>query len=186
MKEFEIAEKLDPGLPDTYHNMGNSYYEQKEIDKAIPLFEKAVQVDPNHWMSYQILANIYFDLGDYFKVAEYINKILPINSNPQLYTNLGVVYLKAGDKVKAKEAFQTALQMDPSNTFAAQAVNDIDNPALLGTESSNSAPDTSNPAMPGGQLPPEVLKQLQEQQQKAAASSIPTTSKSTPTPTAKK
>lgn len=167
MKEFEIAQKLDPELPDSYHNMGNAFYEQKMSDKAIPLLEKALQVDPNHWESYQLLANIYYDLGDFKKVAENIQKILPINPNPALYSNLGIIYLKLGDKEKAKEAFTMALKLDPNQGTAAQALSDLNN----GGTGLVTTPTQDNP----GNLPPEVLKAIQEQTQKQSVSTNPTT-----------
>ena len=59
------------------------------FNNAIPLYEKALSIDPKHWLSYQQLANIYFDRGEYQKTVDYILKILPLNPNPQLLDNLG-------------------------------------------------------------------------------------------------
>jgi tetratricopeptide (TPR) repeat protein len=178
MKEFEIAMGLDPNLAETYHNMGNAFDEQarslKETDpqkadqffnSAIPLYEKALSLNPNHWLSYQQLANIYFDKGEYQKTIDYILKILPLNPNPALINNLGFVYLQMGNKEEARKAYSEVLRVDPGNAVAAQALRDLDNPVPPPSSS-----QTDNPAMPGGQLPPEVLKAIQEQTQRATSS----------------
>jgi tetratricopeptide (TPR) repeat protein len=185
MKEFQIAMQLDPNLAETYHNMGNAFDEQGKallqtdpqkadeyFNNAIPLYEKAVELQPSHWMSYQNIANIYFDRKDYAKTAEYIEKIIPINPNLALFSNLGIVYLKLGDKDKAKEAFQIVLQNDPQNGLAQQGLAEAEGkvPPQLGLDQPLGDTAPENPAMPGGALPPEVLKAIQEQTQKAGSS----------------
>ncbi len=194
IKEFEEAVHLDPMLVEAYHNLGNAYDEQgrnllqatkdstasaqlkNEVnslyEKAIPYYEKALSLNPNHWLSYQQLANIYFDLGDYQKTVDNILKILPINPNPQFLTNLGYVYALMGEKDKAIQAYSEALRVNPQDQAAAQALRQLQSPVSsapqIQTPKTNSG---ENDPLPGGQLPPEVLKAIQEQGQKGALSS---------------
>lgn len=194
IKEFEKAISLDDYLAEAYHNLGNAYDEQarailqasrestssaqleKEVSelftKAIPFYEKALSLNPNHWLSYQQLANIYYDLGEYQKTVAYILKILPINPNPKFLTNLGYVYLQMGDKEKAEQAYSEALRLNPQDQVAAKALQELNNPIPAGSQpQTQTLPQTTDPALPGGQLPPEVLKAIQEQSQKGATSS---------------
>lgn len=56
--------------PQTPFRIGLSYFSQGEYDKAIPEFEKSIELDPNHTESFYYLGQCYLQKG----IIEYNNK----------------------------------------------------------------------------------------------------------------
>ena len=53
--------------------------EKNDAENAIKNYEKAIEINPNLWQSYQNLGAIYFNAGDKEKAKEYLEKALEIN-----------------------------------------------------------------------------------------------------------
>ena len=67
-----------------------------QSDAAIENYQKALSINPKLWQSYQNLAQIYFNAGDFQKALENMKKALEIDpQNPQLQNNLKVIEAKA-------------------------------------------------------------------------------------------
>ncbi len=122
VEEFKIAIQLNPNYGDAYHNLANTYQQMGETDKAIENYQTALSFNPNLWQSHQSLGTIYFIIQEEFELAkqefEKAIKINPQNSN--LFSNLGIIYLKLEKEEKAKESFSKVLQIDPQNERAKQ------------------------------------------------------------------
>lgn len=117
--EFKLAIKLNPNYADAYHDLGNTYLQVNMIDEALASYEKAFQFNPSLWQSPMMIASIYFNEKKYAVAVDYMYKA--IKANPQnsiLYSNLGIIYLKLGDKKQAERAFLMALRFDPYNKQA--------------------------------------------------------------------
>jgi TolB-like protein/tetratricopeptide (TPR) repeat protein len=63
-KEFETAIRLDPMLFEAYYFYARDCFSQGRLDKAIRLYEKAIEVNPYDYQAPLLVAQIYSDLGD--------------------------------------------------------------------------------------------------------------------------
>lgn len=152
---FESAIAKDPKLLDAYHNLGEAYRVTGQADKALEIYKKDLAIDPRDWTAMQLTANVYYDKKDMPKTAEFIEAALAINPVAQLYSNLGIIYLQIGERDKAKTAFEKALKIDPTLQIAKDGL----------TEAGKD---------PGANLPPEVLKALEDQKKAQEASASAT------------
>ncbi|MBI5574058.1 MAG: DUF2723 domain-containing protein [Elusimicrobia bacterium] len=59
-----------------YNNLGLVFNEKKLYNKSIPLFEKAISVDPSLSQAYNNLGVVYWEKTDYEKAAEYFSQAL--------------------------------------------------------------------------------------------------------------
>ncbi|OGE37622.1 hypothetical protein A3D79_01710 [Candidatus Daviesbacteria bacterium RIFCSPHIGHO2_02_FULL_39_8] len=124
--EFQKAIQLKPNYADAYHNLANTYLELGDDKQALENYQKAASLNPILWQSLQNIAAIYYQQKKYGQAQDYIQKALQINSkNINLWSNLGIIYMTLGDKVKAKEVFTQVLAQDPQNLVARQALMEL-------------------------------------------------------------
>ena len=57
------------------------YYENQKYEQSLELFDKAIQLSPQNFLSYQYKGNILFKQRNYNESLEYFNKSLDININ---------------------------------------------------------------------------------------------------------
>ncbi|MBI2051298.1 tetratricopeptide repeat protein [Candidatus Roizmanbacteria bacterium] len=127
IKEYKIALRLNPNYPEGYSNLGAAYLKMRKLSEASEAFNKSIQLNPWLWQPYQNLAVIYYGRGSYDKAIEYTKAAIQkvpktsdqyLKANSELYFNLGAMYLKKGDKKKAKEAILAALGFNPQDPKA--------------------------------------------------------------------
>jgi len=80
-EHLKYAIKLNPDYPDALNNLGNVYLATEQWDKAIAQFEKCLDF------------------------------ILYQPNFPQVYTNIGIAYMRKGNLQDAENSFQTALRL---------------------------------------------------------------------------
>lgn len=127
------AIQLKPGYADAYHNLASSqtalYSQEKNeeyLKQAIDNYYLAIKYNPLLWQSHQNLGVIYFNIKQYDKAVEQLNKAVEINSsNLNLQYNLGIIYLNSGDTQKAKEIFSSILQKDPDDQTVIEILKQI-------------------------------------------------------------
>jgi len=93
------------------------YYEQGEFalrvekwDRAIALFTKSIQANPNIFVVYHNRAIAYSKKGEYDKSLEDLKKAVQLNPNyPDAYGLMGLVYEIKKDYPGALQAYQEAL-----------------------------------------------------------------------------
>ena len=78
IKNLEAALKLDRNNPDAYFWLGYALREQKENDKAIMSFQKAVELKPDYEQAYVILGLLYSAKKDP-KALEYYSSAIRLN-----------------------------------------------------------------------------------------------------------
>jgi Tfp pilus assembly protein PilF len=81
--EYQNAVKIDPTVPNLYHNLGNAYGSKGDPGTAEKYYLKAIQVDPNFWFSYVSLLKLYQATGQKDK----FDKLLSVTK--QRFPNLG-------------------------------------------------------------------------------------------------
>jgi tetratricopeptide (TPR) repeat protein/predicted Ser/Thr protein kinase len=94
---------------------GVIYWNQlREPEKAIPLFTRAIEIDPVDKFPYNMLAYAYDDIGDFEKAVWAINKYIslaPDEANP--YDSRGEIYAFNGKIEQAIESFREAEKRKP-------------------------------------------------------------------------
>lgn len=66
--EYNRVITLNPSLPNSYHNLGNLYLEQKQYQKAENYLLKALEVNPTFYFSYEALLRLYSETGETEKI----------------------------------------------------------------------------------------------------------------------
>ncbi len=93
-----------------YYNMGVSYLEKKDPEKAIPFLEKAARMNPKNFQIFHALGIAYSMLGELNRAEEYFK--IAISLNPAYgpsHNLLGVIYTQKGLYDKAEQEFRRAL-----------------------------------------------------------------------------
>lgn len=119
-----------------HNNKAINFYYIGMLDSALAASNKAFELSPyqTNVVDFRFkLSNNFMYLGvqqfekkNFKKGMEYLVKSLAANKeNDKAWTNMGFALLQAGAKDKALSCFQTALQFNPTNQKAAQAIKNI-------------------------------------------------------------
>lgn len=127
-KSFQKAIDINPNYADAMHNLGNALHQLGRDDEALVQYEKASEINPRLWQSYQNASSLYFEKKDYVKAGERMRQAIAITpNNPQLLTNLGVIYFFSGKITLAKQQYRFVLSQFPDYQ-----------PALIGLQQAES------------------------------------------------
>lgn len=118
--DFQATRKYVEGIPnyvdiiyDSYLNEGNIYSESGNIEEAIRILKKAIDLLPMREDAYDNLGNSYFAQGNVSDAASAYNQAYRQNpSQGARYTfKLGMLY-EAVDTVQAKKLYNQVIQLD--------------------------------------------------------------------------
>ncbi|NJN64868.1 MAG: tetratricopeptide repeat protein [Acidobacteria bacterium] len=88
-------------------------------EQAIAAWERVIQIDPYETGSYVELANIYTEMGDEDKAAEYLRKMEEVGQpNAAAWFNIGANFANKDALDKAELAYKKALEIDPTLALA--------------------------------------------------------------------
>lgn len=89
---------------------------QKKYSELIPLYEKALEVDPNFFSTWTFFGDTYYMLGNYKKALEAFKKSIELNPvGYQAYFFMADTYDRMGKKKEALEAITHAYMLNKSN-----------------------------------------------------------------------
>ncbi len=114
----EEGEKSRVPTPEvlTHFNLGVSFFNQREMAKAVQAYQKAIALDPTYVEAYNNLGITYQELGDSTLAFEAYQKSIEINPQYEKgHNNLGILLYQKGREEEAIEAFQKALAINPNN-----------------------------------------------------------------------
>lgn len=101
-----------------------SYYEKmiqeknEEFQSAIEEHIKKLESAPDSLTAKHALAELYFRNQDFNEAAKYCADIAAQKNDTWSYYNLGTIHLKSGNKDKAREFLNKALELAPDNIVA--------------------------------------------------------------------
>lgn len=98
----------------TAYRIGEAFLQQKNYDKALIYFGKAVQILPLQLDFLNKLGTVQLQLGNTEQALNVFDKIL--NENPQhvsALTNLGYIYVFMGNTTKAKQLYDKCYAISP-------------------------------------------------------------------------
>jgi tetratricopeptide (TPR) repeat protein len=94
--------------------LASFYARQGQLTGAIPLFEKASRISPEHYGCGYDLALAYLQSGAVAKAREQIHTMLAREDKAELHNLLGAVEEASGDPTAAAKQMQRAAEMDPT------------------------------------------------------------------------
>ncbi len=128
---YESAKKycrilLDAGFedPKLLTNYGFSLVQTGEPQKAVEIYRRAIELEPNYLSAYNNLGFALLKLNQIQAAAQAFTKALSLKPDfDDSLKGLGDCYLLAGNVDQAIDLYQKALQINPNNTSAMQNLN---------------------------------------------------------------
>lgn len=116
--------QIEPKSLPAWGNLGNVYQEQKRFDDALFCYQKTLNLDPNNPMTYNNIGNLYLshnkpaDAVNYYQQSITLSKkhpeTVPASMLIDTYCNLGNALAGLNQIAHADQAYQLALQLDPT------------------------------------------------------------------------
>jgi len=121
--EFEKAILIDPRKPDAYINLGYAYHMSMQTDKAVEIFEQALEYAPDNDVLKENLVSVYetkagslASLSDYENALVYFAKIERLApSHPDLFYNMGLMHYQLKDYREAITYFDKHIDAKPDD-----------------------------------------------------------------------
>jgi tetratricopeptide (TPR) repeat protein len=115
---FQQAQQLHPTFDHAYY-LGVTYLNALQNDQAIPAFEAAIALDPEHesvgW-AYSHIGKAQLNLKQYDRaIAAYQQATRRLPQTATIAANLGIAYHLNGQYNEAIQAYEQALQLNPAN-----------------------------------------------------------------------
>lgn len=108
--------------------LAKSYEEKSDPNSALKLYEEDAKVDPVGVDLYDKQGKIYFKLQNYEKAKELFLKELTITpQSSSTWYDMGLTYALIGDKKKAAEAYNKAVEYNPANFEAIRELRKLEN-----------------------------------------------------------
>ena len=114
---------------DTYRNRANTinalgwaYYKKQSYVEAEQAFKDVIDRDARYYIAYDNLAKVYIAtnrIDDAITQLEFVLRFAP--EYPEANLDLGICYLKKGEKDRAREHFLKVVQIDPLGKLGSQA-----------------------------------------------------------------
>lgn len=98
----------------------------KQFDKALEIFNKVLELNPNYIKALEARAVIYMQKGETELAEKDLEKAISLEpENARLYFRLGQVYYRKKDLDKALELFSKAIDLEPAYPAAYMARSQI-------------------------------------------------------------
>lgn len=139
------AIKRDSGNPEAFQAAGLGYLGNGELQNAIFMFSKVIELEPDHGWALNNLGLAYLRANENEKAVEVLGRSAELLPNTAfVHNNLGVALERVGRKDEAKQAYLTSTTLSPK--YVKARVN-AERVARVGTveeiEFEQEAPDTA-------------------------------------------
>jgi len=126
--ELEVAEAhyreslaIEP-QPAIYNDLGFVLERQGIPEEAAEAYRKALELDPGSASALYNLGSSLARSGEFAQAEKYLRAAVAKNPGTQTYTGLGIVLSQQGKADEAVASLQAAIQADPKNAAAHQAL----------------------------------------------------------------
>ncbi len=119
IQHYNEAIRLNPQIPASYNNRGNTYYKKRESDLAIQDYSKAIELDPQGKEAYYNRGNAYMKKRESDLAIRDLNRAIELDPlYREAYNNRGNVYVAKGKLDLALRDFNKAIELDPQDEEA--------------------------------------------------------------------
>jgi len=111
---FNSTLKYHPNNARLYLNLGNTYYEKGEVDKAIEQYLKSIKINKDYAVAYGNIGSAYLNKNDIDNAEKYLKIGIQLKDDyPIAHYNLGIIYFKKGVNDEALKELNTATRQLP-------------------------------------------------------------------------
>ena len=105
-----------------FNNLGNVLQSRGRFPEAIPLYEQALRIKPDHGPAHNNLGSALLNVGRPEEAIDHLQRaLLLMPAGPQIYNNLGFAFYQTGHLAEAIEQYQQALSLSPGGSIRAYA-----------------------------------------------------------------
>jgi Tfp pilus assembly protein PilF len=128
---LERAVRENPADVEVLLYLAEIYRNDGRNDLALPLYQRAIVLDPNQATAPVGLGGILMERGEYPAAIRLWTDALSKNAGLQLVRlNLAVAFLKMGDRISAERHLRKALDLNPSFPQARELLKSLQGAAL--------------------------------------------------------
>lgn len=132
--EYRTAVQINPGFKDVYLDLGKIYLDLKDLDKAALAFRQYYGLEPVREGDFLAVVDTYAEFlagqphnfalrsGMLDVISAFVDYANRQALGAESYTNLGFMYLRAGETDEAKSALQRAIDLNPRQPKALYAL----------------------------------------------------------------
>ena len=118
-ESFERVTKMQPNypstLPNAWNNLGLLAAREGRIDEAIPYFERALELSPDHVVAMVNVGNAFRQKKDWQEAREVLERAVAASpGDPDANYSLGMVFAQLDDRDRARQYLERALNSRPS------------------------------------------------------------------------
>ena len=122
MQAYQEALRLDPGFADACVNIGNIYYNQRQLDEAERFYQHALTENCSHAKAYFNLGNVMDEMNRSQEALEYYRKSLALDpAFADAYYNLAATCEKLALWEEAAQYWESYLDLDSHSSHAGLA-----------------------------------------------------------------
>lgn len=130
-KEYQKAIEIDPSETDSYYHLSYLHQKQENYTKSKEILLEMLRVKPEEFGAYYQLGRIVLLSGENLSEGiTYFEKYLEQEENNKnlafTHWRIGEIYEKLNNKMGAKNEYNIALKLDPSNKQAKKALKKLD------------------------------------------------------------
>ena len=115
MLKLRMGQALNPTDAEGHIQLGKTYRELGEYEKAIESFQNAIAFDDEYHHAYNNLGLVYTDIGMFALAIDMFLAALELApGNPAFYNNLGYAYDMTDQFEEALAAFRNAIETEPT------------------------------------------------------------------------
>jgi non-specific serine/threonine protein kinase len=107
----EKALEIRPSDRESYLLLGIAYLDKKEYPQAEKMFFEALEVAPDYATAYYYIGNTYQKQGKFDQALKMYQKCTIAGGDPNVYLDMGWIYLLEGDFQKAITAFKKCIEL---------------------------------------------------------------------------
>ena len=122
IRAHEKALTLHPNSLNAHNNLGIAYRKAGRPAEAIASLRKAIALFPAFIEARNNLGNALRDVGEIDASISVFEKLVTRDVPAQIHVNLARSYVAKGDMQSAWRSFQKALEIDPDNRAAREAL----------------------------------------------------------------
>ena len=113
--EIQQALALRPDSWNSHYALAYVYYTAGRYPEAVPHLRRVAELQPNFGSAFSLLGAIHQRLGEVPQAIGYYEHAARVSANATAFSNLGMIYFTAGRFNESIEAFQKAIERDPSS-----------------------------------------------------------------------